>query len=191
MPHMSQTTSNQVRWTTADLELFPDNGKRYEIVDGELFVAHAPHWKHQKAADNICTELKLWSRQTGLGEAVTAAGIIFSDADNVIPDVVWISNERLALVIDDAGHLTAAPELVVEVLSPGENNERRDKQVKLKLYATQGVEEYWIVDWQLQQIQVYRRQQATLVLVATLLSNDELNSPVLPGFNCPVARIFS
>ncbi|MBW4597947.1 MAG: Uma2 family endonuclease [Brasilonema angustatum HA4187-MV1] len=188
---MSQTTTNQVRWTTADLELFPDNGKRYEIVDGELFVTHAPHWRHQEAADNICTELKLWSRQSGLGEAVTAAGIIFTDADNVIPDVVWISNERVALVIDDAGHLTAAPELVVEVLSPGENSERRDKQVKLKLYATQGVQEYWIVDWQLQQIQVYRRQQATLVLVATLVISDELSSPVLPGFSCPISRIFS
>lgn len=105
--------------------------------------------------------------------------------------MVWISNERLALVIDDAGHLTAAPELVVEVLSPGENNERRDKQVKLKLYATQGVQEYWIVDWQLQQIQVYRRQQATLVLVATLVISDELSSPVLPGFTCPIARIFN
>jgi len=186
---MSQT--NQVRWTTADLELLPDNGDRYEIVDGELFVTRAPHWDHQEVADNICTELKLWSRQTGLGKVVTSAGIIFTDADNVIPDVVWISKERLASVLDDAGHLTAAPELVVEVLSPGQENERRDKQVKLKLYATQGVREYWIVDRLLQQIQIYRREQATLVLVATLFSSDNLTSPLLPGFTCPVASLFT
>ena len=187
---MSQTTTSQVRWTTADLELMPDNGNRYEIVDGELFVTRAPHWVHQKAAGKICTELTLWSRQTGLGEAVTAPGIIFTDADNVIPDVVWISNERLADVLDDAGHLTAAPELVVEVLSSGEQNERRDRQVKLKLYASQGVREYWIVNWQLQQIQVYRREQGTLVLAVTLFSGDEMSSPLLPGFTCPVARVF-
>ncbi|MBW4478433.1 MAG: Uma2 family endonuclease [Tolypothrix brevis GSE-NOS-MK-07-07A] len=186
---MSQT--NQVRWTTADLELLPDNGNRYEIVDGELFVTPLRHWDHQQVADSVCIELNLWSRQTGLGEAVTSAVIIFTDADNVIPDVVWISKERLASVLDDAGHLTAAPELVVEVLSPGQENERRDKQVKLKLYASQGVREYWIVDRLLQQIQIYRREQATLVLVATLFSSDNLSSPLLPGFNCPVASLFT
>ena len=188
---MSQTTTERVRWTTADLELLPDNGNRYEIIDGELFVTRAPHWEHQEVADNFCTELKLWSRQTGLGKAASGAGIIFTDADNVIPDVVWVSNERLAVLLDDAGHLTAAPELVVEVLSPGEENERRDREVKLKLYASQGVREYWIADRRLQQIQVYRREQATLVLVATLFAADELTSPLLPGFSCPVARLFS
>ncbi len=186
---MSQT--NQVRWTTTDLELLPDNGDRYEIVDGELFVTPLRHWDHQQVADSVCMELNLWSRQTNLGEAVTSAGIIFTDADNVIPDVVWISKERLASVLDDAGHLTAAPELVVEVLSPGEENERRDKQVKLKLYTTQGVREYWIVDRLLQQIQIYRREQATLVLVATLFSSDNLSSPLLPGFTCPVTSLFT
>ncbi|MCV3216328.1 Uma2 family endonuclease [Plectonema radiosum NIES-515] len=76
-------------------------------------------------------------------------------------------------------------------VSPGEENERRDKQVKLKLYATQGVREYWIVDRQLQQIQIYRREQATLVLAATLFSTDNLSSPLLPGFTCSVASLFT
>jgi Uma2 family endonuclease len=66
---MSQT--NQVRWTTADLELLPDNGNRYEIVDGELFVTPLRHWDHQQVADSVCMELKIWSRQTNLGEAAS------------------------------------------------------------------------------------------------------------------------
>ena len=70
-----------VRWTITDLELLPDNGNHYEIINGELFVTRAPHWKHQKACNNICTELTLWSRKTGLGEAVTTPGIVFTDAD--------------------------------------------------------------------------------------------------------------
>jgi Uma2 family endonuclease len=109
---------------------------------------------------------------------------------NVIPDVVWASNQRLAVLLDNAGHLTAAPELVVEVLSPGTENQRRDREAKLKLYSSRGVREYWIVDWQKQQIEVYRREQAVLNLVATLFTNDNLITPLLPGFNCLVASIF-
>ncbi|MGL4618236.1 Uma2 family endonuclease [Chroococcidiopsis sp.] len=180
----------QVRWTTSDLELLPDNGNRYEIVDGELFVTRAPGWRHQRVCNNIGTELNLWSRQTGLGEVAIAPGVIFTDADNVIPDVVWSSKERLAALLDEAEHLTGAPELVVEVLSPGETNERRDKEAKLKLYAAQGVREYWIADPRLQQMQVYRRENATLVMVATLFTSDELTSPLLPDFSCAVARLF-
>jgi len=59
---MSPLASEKVRWTTADLELFPDDGKRYEIIDGKLFVTRAPHWRHQNVADNVCAELKNWSR---------------------------------------------------------------------------------------------------------------------------------
>jgi len=177
---MNQTSTERVRWTSADLELLPDNGNRYEIIDGELVVTRALLWGHQIVCDNICRELNL-----------STPGIIYTNADNVIPDVVWVSNERLAALLDEAEHLTGSPELVVEVLSPGEANERRDREVKLKLYAAQGVREYWIADRRLQQIQVYRREQATLVLVATLFTSDELNSPLLPGFTCPVARLFS
>ncbi|MEG4913929.1 MULTISPECIES: Uma2 family endonuclease [unclassified Microcoleus] len=188
---MSQTISDKVRWTTADLELLPDNGDRYEIIDGELFVTWAAHWNHQEVCANICMELKTWSQKTGLGESVISPGVIFTDVDCVIPDVVWVSNERLPILLDEAGHLTAAPELVVEVLSLGADNERRDRDLKLRLYSVRGVQEYWIVNWRLQQIEVYRREQASLRLSATLLSNDELTSPLLPGFSCSVAQIFA
>jgi Uma2 family endonuclease len=188
---MSQTAAERVRWTAADLELLPDNGNRYEIIDGELFVTRAPHWGHQEVCASICTELKNWSRETGLGRTAQSPGIIFTDADNVIPDIVWVSNERFVVLLDEAGHLTGSPELIVEVLSPGVENERRDREAKLKLYSSRGVQEYWIADWRLQQIEVYRREQATLKLVATLFRNDELTSPLLPGFTCPLARIFA
>lgn len=185
---MPPLASETVRWTTADLELFPNDGKRYEIINGELFVTIAPHWKHQNIADNVCTELKIWSRETGLGDAATTPGIIFSDADNVIPDVVWAIKECLAELLDEAGHLTGAPELVVEVLSLGE--ERRDRELKLKLYSIQGVREYWIFDRQQRKIEVYRREDAVLKLAATFFSEDNLTSPLLPGFSCPVKHFF-
>src|SRR5205823_6186680 len=112
--------STRVRFTTADLEGLPDiDGVRYEIIDGELYVSKSPDWHHQLACTRISTELELWNRQTNTGLTIYAPGVVFADDDSVIPDVVWVSRERLAAVADEHAHLRAAPELVVEVLSPG------------------------------------------------------------------------
>lgn len=182
---------DKIRWTIADLELLAtDEWKRYEIIDGELFVTRAPHFKHQASAGKIHARLLEWCESTGNGEPIIAPGVIFSDADNVIPDVIWISNQRLAQVVDAEGHFTGAPELVVEILSEGISNERRDREVKLKLYSIKGVQEYWIVDWRKQQIEVYQRQNAQLVQVATLFANDIISSSLLPGFSCQVKQFF-
>ena len=189
---MSQTTTNSVRWTTTDIDLLANNneGTRYEIVDGELFVTRSPHWRHQNTCLKIGTKLELWSQAKGLGETTVNPGIIFTDRDSVIPDVVWITNERLAILLNENGHLTGAPELVAEVLSPGAEQERRDREAKLKLYSLRGVQEYWIADWRLKIVAIYRRENAALTLVATLKRDDELVSPLLPDFACTVGRFF-
>jgi Uma2 family endonuclease len=188
---MSQTMPEKVRWTIADLELLSnDEWKRYEIIDGELFVTRAPHFRHQTVIRNISSEIQDWSDETQLGEVIPNPGIIFSEADSVIPDVVWISVERRDRFLDEAGHFTGAPELVIEVLSPGATNERRDREAKLKLYSAYGVEEYWIVNRELQQVEVYRRENAALKRVATYFAQDEITSSVLPGFQCLVKRFF-
>lgn len=186
---MSQTTG--VRWTIQDVEALPDNeGIRYEIIDGELFVTRSPHHKHQHVTGCIFAVLNSWSVDSGLGEPSIMPGLIFSDSNNVSPDVVWVSYERLAQIQDEAGHFQGAPELVVEVLSPGKANEDRDRLAKLKLYSVQGAQEYWIVDRIAQRIEVYRRENAQLVLVTTLLAGDRISSPLLPGFTCEVAQLF-
>jgi Uma2 family endonuclease len=197
MPDPVLTTSSQpnsaspIRWSSADLELFPDSEwKRYEIIDGELFVTRAPHLSHQDSSGKIYARLLAWSEDTGLGKPFFAPGVVFSDADDVIPDVVWVAQERLATIVDEAGHFTAAPDLVVEVLSSGSQNERRDREVKLRLYSLKGVLEYWIVNWRLQTIEIYRREAGVLRLTGTLLATDTLTSPLLPGFVCPVERCF-
>ncbi len=184
-------TSDRVTWTTADLALFPEDDNHYEIIDGELFVTRAPNWKHQKAATRISTALDTWSEMSQLGEVVQTPGVIFSDANNVIPDVVWVSNARLATSLDEAGHLTAAPELVVECLSYGGDNEARDRRLKLKLYSMQGVLVYWIIDWKREQVEVYERDGNQLGLRETLRSGDQLACGLLPGFAVAVVRLFA
>jgi len=179
-----------LRWTSADLEVLPDDGKRYEIIDGELYVSRQPGYHHQYACTKLLSALDGWGAPRNAGVTLPAPGVIFADDDDVAPDVVWISRERLANALDHAGHIHTAPELVVEVLSPGSANERRDRDVKLKLYSRRGVNEYWIVDWQQRKIEVYRRQDLALHLAATLYATDTLTSPLLPGFACPVVTLF-
>jgi len=183
----------QRRYTSADLDILPEiEGIRYEIIDGELFVSKQPSWHHQDVCDEVCGALRRWSRETRLGRAVGAPGLVFRDDedDDVIPDVVWISSARFPGALDAAGHLTRTPELVVEVLSPGSANERRDRQAKLALYSRRGASEYWIVDWRQHQVQVFRRGGPELELPATLGDADSLTSPLLPGFSVRVADLW-
>ena len=182
---------NRLRWESADLNLLPENNNHYEIIDGELYVTRAPHNKHQKTCGRFFTALDIWSQATNLGEAEIGAGLIFGDNDDVIPDVIWMSNEKYTALIDDTGHFRGAPELVIEVLSSGTENEKRDRQLKLKLYSSQGVLEYWIADWRAKQIQVYRRENGILKLAVTLFVTDILTSPLLPEFSCPLVQVFA
>lgn len=182
--------ATELRWKSSDLQLLPDDGKRYEIIDGELYVSKQPSWEHQFVAQNIAAELRDWSLKTDAGRPNSAPGVIFADDDDVAPDIVWVSAARLPLVLGKDRKLHAAPDLAVEVLSPGAKNEERDREAKRKLYSRRGVREYWIVDWQRQEVEVYRREAAALSLVATWHAEDTASSPLLPGFDRPVASFF-
>ena len=179
------------RWTVDDLATLPDEeGVRYEIIDGELYMARSPHFEHDAVAGNIHAELRSWSLASSLGRSSPGAGIVIDPLNTVEPDAVWISWARYYAGLDEAGHLTVAPELVVEVLSPGHKNEQRDRELKLHAYARWDVQEYWIVDWRVQTVEVYRREENMLRPIATLHADDELTSPLLPRFACLVARLF-
>jgi Uma2 family endonuclease len=183
--------STSLRWTSADLEVMPDDGKRYEIIDGNLYVSKQPHALHQLLCTDLARLLGNWSVSTGLGTTMFAPGVIFADDADVVPDLVWISAARLANLLRADGHLHGPPELVVEVLSPGTHNDRRDREAKLKLYSRRGVDEYWIFDWRSRAVAIYRRNGEALHLVATLTSDDTLTSPVLPGFAGSLGEIFA
>jgi Uma2 family endonuclease len=183
--------NTELRWTSADLEVLPEvEGRRYEIIDGELYMASQPHYHHQLSCSNVNALLREWSIQSGLGQTVAAPGILFADDDNVAPDVIWCSYERLKVLLGEDGKLHAAPELVIEVLSPGSANQKRDREIKRKLYSRRGVQEYWILDWLTACVEIYRRKFRQLRLIETLSKRDVLRSPLLPGFACKVADIF-
>ncbi len=176
--------------TSVDLEVLPEDGKVYELIEGELYVSRQPSWDHQYACGRLFRFLDEWNEQSGLGVVNAAPGLIFAEDDDVAPDLVWISLATLSTALREDRKLHSAPELAIEVLSPGFSNEQRDRQAKLKLYGRRGVQEYWIVNWQDHEVEIYRHDGTSLKFWGALSSEDLLESPLLPGFSLLVSKLF-
>jgi Uma2 family endonuclease len=179
-----------LRYTSKDLAALPDDGRRYEIIDGELYVSKQPRSQHQHCCGRIYRFLSDWIDRGGGGISIFAPGLIFADDNDVVPDVVWLSSARLRVVLGEDGHLHGAPEIAIEALSPGASNAFRDRETKRELYGRRGVQEYWILDWTQKKVEVYERQDEVLALKQTLAADEALTSPLLTGFVCPVNRLF-
>jgi Uma2 family endonuclease len=175
--------------TVADLEAAPDDGNRYELIEGELLVSCAPHLLHQTALSNLLVAIKEYLRDQPIGKVLPGIGVIFSEHNAVIPDLVYISNERFSEIVSD-GRLVAGPDLAIEILPRGVENERRDRQLKHQLYGTYGVREYWIVDLEKKAIEMFLLREGELEPASIFHAADVLTSPSLPGFSCPVEPVF-
>jgi Uma2 family endonuclease len=175
--------------TIEDLDACPDDGNRYELIGGELFVSRAPGIPHQRALHNFQFEFELFLKSNPIGIIVPGTGAVFSDYDAVIPDLVFIRNERWVNVTTGPS-ITAAPDIVVEIVSPGNENRRRDLSVKRQLYAKYGVAEYWVIEPENRSVDVYRLHHQNLDRIATLTNDAELTSSILPGFHLKVSAIF-
>ena len=175
--------------TVADLDACPDDNNRYELIGGELFVSRAPGIPHQRVILNLEIGLSNYLAENPIGVLVPGAGAIFSDYDAVIPDLVYVRNERWLQVVTGE-KFTGAPDLVVEVLSPGDENRRRDLLVKRQLYGKYGVTEYWVIDGETRTVETYRLQEEHLESVASFRNGDDITSPTLPSLRLPVSAIF-
>jgi Uma2 family endonuclease len=175
--------------TVADLDLMPEDGNRYEIIEGDLFMSRAPSVQHQLVVHCFDKNIGNYLDQNPIGIVIPGPGVIFDEFNGVIPDLVFISNERRAQVAGGQ-KITGAPDIVIEILSPGLDNERRDREVKRRLYAKFGVKEYWIAELENRRIEVYRLKDGVLELNHTLRENEEITTDLLPGFRCSFQAIF-
>ncbi len=176
--------------TVADLDACPDDNNRYELIAGELFVSRAPGIPHQRVVLNLELSLSGYLSDNPIGILVPGAGAIFSDYDAVIPDLAFVRNERWDQVVTGE-KFTGALDLVIEVVSPGAENRRRDLLVKRQLYGKYGVSEYWVIDSENRLVEVYRLQDNRLESVATLRTDDEITSPLFPDLHLAVSAIFN
>jgi Uma2 family endonuclease len=175
--------------TLSDLEAMPEDDNRYELIEGELFVSRAPSLIHQIIIKNLIALIQKFLDQNPLGIIVPGPGVIFSDSSGVIPDIVFIRTERRN-EIASGERIIGAPDLVIEIVSPGPENEKRDRVAKRQLYGKYGVKEYWVVDPEDKSIEIYLLDGKSLKLHAVLKENEEITSSVLPGFSCKVEDLF-
>lgn len=163
----------------------PDDGKRYELIEGELVLNPAPVPLHQVIAGNIHTDLTIYFRANRIGRSfVGPLDIVLSDATVLEPDVLVILNERKQLI--GPKNVQGAPDIAVEVLSP--SSRRRDATVKRRLYEHHGVNEYWIVDPEEETVRIYRRDGETFAAGEVV---EIITSPLLPGFSLNVRDVFA
>jgi Uma2 family endonuclease len=176
--------------TTEDLIALPDDGNTYELIEGELIVSRTPTLTHQRILGNLLFEIKNYLARNPIGEVFPTPGVIFDKYNSVIPDLVFLTNEQLERV-GAQSHIHVAPALAVEIVSPGRENARRDRVVKLQVYGKFGVGEYWVADPESRTLEIYRPTEGALGLAAMLSSGgDEVITPALPGFRCALGKVF-
>ena len=147
--------------TVAELDAFPDDGKRYELIEGELFVSSAPGLPHQLVLTNLAGEFVIYLKQNPIGIVVTGPGAVFSNYDAVIPDLAFVGHDRWDTIVAN-NRFVAAPDLVIEIISPGSENHARDLKAKRMLYGRYGVQEYWVVDSENRSVLIFRLQKPVL-----------------------------
>jgi len=178
-----------LKLTYDDLLQFPDDGQRHELIDGEHYVTPSPTLRHQEISGRLYLVLGNWLAAHPLGRIYYAPlDVILSRYDVVEPDLLYVSNDRAEALL--AGqHVTGAPDLLVEIASPG--TRRRDETIKRRLYERMGVTEYWVVDPDIDVIRVYRRTDDTFGRAVELSAEagDVLLTALLPGLESPLARV--
>ena len=179
-----------LKLTYDDFVLFPDDGKRHELIDGEHYVTPSPNLKHQKVAGNLHLLIGVWLEDHPIGQIFFAPfDVVFSRFDVVEPDLLYVSEARAAEVLTSA-NVKGAPDLVIEIGSPG--TRKRDETIKRHLYERSGVSEYWVVDPELDFVPVYRRDAEGFgrPIEMSVDAGDILTTPLLPGLALPLARVF-
>jgi len=189
LPACEQEWPAQGKWTYNDYKRLPDDGRRYEIIEGVLYVTAAPNFDHQFTVGEIFAALRTYVRERQLGIVISAPfEVHLSDiAQPVQPDVLFIAAERA--LRPGAADFTGAPDLVVEVLSP--STARTDRLVKFSAYERAGVLEYWLVDPRTHSIEVYSLSaDGTYKMAGQYTPGETVASTMLGDLALPVDDLF-
>ncbi len=174
------------------LEKMPrDENLRYELIGGEIFVSTAPRFIHQLMVTRLLTAISKYLEKNPIGIVLTTPGLIFSEFDGVIPDLIFITHERLEEILDKKnGKFHGTPEIVIEILSPGKANARRDLQIKRELYEIYHVPEYWVIDPFEKEVSVFRYEKGELQKAGLFKANEKLTTPILPTLEINISDLF-
>jgi Uma2 family endonuclease len=173
--------------TYADLQDFPDDGNRYEIIDGVLYVSPSPSEGHQRASGGLHEQVAPHVRRRGLGRVYAAPfDVKFSDGAVVQPDLMFVGRERLDIIRPD--HVAGAPDLIVEILSP--STRAADLRVKWDAYARHGVPYYWLVDPVAETVEAYALRDGEYALIASASGRATFSAPPFPDLAIDLALLW-
>jgi Uma2 family endonuclease len=189
---MATPDPSQKRYTYADFLLFPDDGKRHEIIDGIHYATPSPNTRHQELVGRLHLAIALHLRTHRSAGRVFLApfDVVFSNWDVVEPDLLFIAGDQLNILTDK--NVQGSPALVIEILSP--TTRKRDEQIKLRLFERAGVREYWLVDAERDGVKMFRRGsdgRFPEVLALSAEGDAALTTPLLPGFSLPLSELFA
>lgn len=186
------TAETLTNFTYDDLLEMPDDGRLYEIIDGELVVNAAPVPRHQIIASRLQYRIFDYVEAHAVGIMIpTPIDVVFTQRWVLQPDIIYLSNARRSAITRK--NISGAPDLAVEVLSDG--TRKRDEIIKRKAYEDFGVGEYWIVDPELESVKIYRRNAAgkfeRVVEISTETDGAAISSPLFPGLEIRLDWVFA
>ena len=174
-------------FTYEDLLYAPDNGKRYEVLEGDLIVSPSSNRKHQRAVHRLHAWLTTWE-DADRGQVYTAPfDVVLSQRDVVEPDLLFIAKDRLHILTDE--NVQGAPDLVVEVISEG--SRRRDAITKRHIYEHYAVRFYWLVDPEEETVRVFELRDGAYGEPIYLRAGQKLGCPLFPGISEDVGQLFA
>lgn len=177
-----------IKLTYRDYLTWPDDGRRYELYQGELHMVPSPSVTHQRISGNLEALLRQFVLENRLGEVFHAPlDVVFAEDTFVQPDILFVSQERRGIIGEQ--NISGAPDLVIEILSP--STEERDRGVKLQLYCRYGVRECWLVDPEERMVEVLALSPEGYRVLGRSSGDEAVSSQVLAGLRFPVREIFS
>lgn len=179
----------QGEWTYEDWLKFPNDGWKYEIIDGVLHMTPPPAINHQRSSASLFARMRLHAESHDLGEVLAApCGVRLPNQPvPVEPDILFVKKERLSII--GAQYVAGAPDLIVEILSP--SNAHYDRKTKFELYQKAGVLEYWLVDYEAKTVEIFTLVEGAYELAGKYSSNQTAASSQLAGFKIIVDSLFA
>ena len=177
----------EIRLDYDDYARLPNDGRRYEIIKGDIHMAPAPLSGHQWFLANLLEVLRAHAKRTRTGLVLPApVDVILSAHDIVQPDIVLVRRERMSIV--KARGIEGSPDLVVEILSP--SNEDHDRRTKLRVYEHHAVPHYWIADLRRREVEEHVRQRGRLRLRRLWKEGDRMKPAAMTGLAIPLAPLW-
>jgi Uma2 family endonuclease len=195
--NVTQTVNNQSQtsrfprqgeWTYEDWLELPNDGWKYEIIDGVLYMSPPPLIRHQDVSGELFSEMRIYARRNKLGKVLEApCGVrLPGQKVPVEPDILFVKQERLNII--EERYVEGAPDLIVEILSP--SNMNYDLETKFNLYQNAGVSEYWLVNTWDKTVAIYHLADGAYTLTGSYGADDTVGSTVLNGFSIAVTTLF-